>query len=148
MTQPLLQGIEKLAESYPAAAAFARWRLRDTAYIKRSYLTKPSADRPCRVTRQDLYLAIWERSVQVVAKEHGFSDNGLRKNLKALNIPCPPRGYWEKRQHGHRPHRPGLPRAKSGDVTEIWMAKNPRVAALPKGDKQTDTVQSQDEKGT
>jgi hypothetical protein len=58
--------------------------------------------------REKLYNEIWEEPVSTVAKRYGISDTALRKRCNKLNIPLPPRGYWEKIKSGQRIKKPEL----------------------------------------
>lgn len=60
--------------------------------------------------REKLYNEIWEEPVTIVAKRYGISDNALRKRCIKLNIPIPPRGYWEKIRSGQKIKKPSLPK--------------------------------------
>jgi len=59
--------------------------------------------------REELYELVWSEPVTALAARFGISDNGLRKRCKAMNVPTPPRGYWEKRRHGQHVKRAPLP---------------------------------------
>lgn len=58
--------------------------------------------------REKLYNEIWEEPVSTVAKRYGISDTALRKRCNKLNIPLPPRGYWEKVKSGQTIKKPEL----------------------------------------
>jgi hypothetical protein len=58
--------------------------------------------------RQNLYNEIWKEPVATVAKRYSISDTALRKRCNKLNIPLPPRGYWEKIKSGQRIKKPAL----------------------------------------
>lgn len=47
-------------------------------------------------TDERLRTLVWEKPVQVLAKELGVSDRGLAKHCQRLEIPLPGRGYWSK----------------------------------------------------
>ena len=49
-----------------------------------------------RITREELYEAVWSESVQKLALALGISDVGLAKICKKLNVPRPGRGHWAK----------------------------------------------------
>jgi ankyrin repeat protein len=60
--------------------------------------------------REKLYEEVWSEPTQKVAQRHGISDVALSKVCKQLRVPKPPRGYWAKREAGHRvARRPKLP---------------------------------------
>lgn len=59
--------------------------------------------------RQKLYEEVWSLPTQKVAAAHGVSDVAIAKTCKRLNIPKPPRGYWNKKAAGLPiPDRPAL----------------------------------------
>lgn len=59
-------------------------------------------------TREELFARVWEKPVQVVAKELGISGVALAKRCRALQVPTPPRGYWAKIRSGQHEDRPPL----------------------------------------
>jgi hypothetical protein len=67
-----------------------------------------------RLTRKDLYERVWATPVAKLAAEWGISGPGLKKACKRLGVPVPPRGYWARREAGHRPRRPRLSAAPPG----------------------------------
>lgn len=60
-------------------------------------------------TREEIYELVWSEPLLNLARRHGLSDNGLRKRCKGMNIPVPPRGYWQRRRHGRASNRTPLP---------------------------------------
>lgn len=66
-------------------------------------------DRPSRYERQSLYEKVWKDPLTIVSKEYGISDVALKKVCRALNVPTPGRGYWEKLRVGKADPRPTLP---------------------------------------
>lgn len=70
--------------------------------------------------RQELYDAVWERPIHIVCHDLGMSDQGLRKKCKRLNIPVPPRGYWQKKQNGVKgARRTPLPKMAASEQRSI-----------------------------
>ena len=67
-----------------------------------------------RVQRETLYAEVWETPMLTLAPKYGVSAVFLRRVCVSLDIPCPPRGYWAKRQAGRRPKIPPLPKLKPG----------------------------------
>ena len=55
---------------------------------------------PIRVERQVLYEQVWAQPMTKVAKEYGISNVALAKICKKLNVPCPWRGYWRRKETG------------------------------------------------
>lgn len=68
--------------------------------------------------RQKLYDEIWTDPVTVVAQRYGISDVALRKRCKAISIPLPPRGYWERLRAGQSVPRTALPKV-TGELKKI-----------------------------
>ncbi|MEY8762514.1 MULTISPECIES: hypothetical protein [Clostridium] len=68
--------------------------------------------------REKLYEEVWSKSVVQVALQYGVSDVVIHKVCKSLNVPVPPRGYWERIHAGEKVKRPHLPAAK-GIAEEI-----------------------------
>lgn len=50
------------------------------------------------LTREELFVLVWEKPASEVAAELGFSDVALGKFCKRLQVPKPPRGYWAEAQ--------------------------------------------------
>jgi hypothetical protein len=47
-----------------------------------------------------------------LAEKYGFSDVGLRKICKKMDIPTPLRGYWIRLQYGYKVTKTPLPKPK------------------------------------
>ena len=58
--------------------------------------------------RQKLFDEVWATPVTKLAKGYGLSDVGLRKICVALDVPLPPRGYWQKLAAGKTIPKPAL----------------------------------------
>ena len=52
--------------------------------------------------REKLFDEVWSTPVTKLAKGYGLSDVGLRKICLALDVPLPPRGYWQKLAAGKK----------------------------------------------
>ena len=52
------------------------------------------------VQRHALYEQVWAQPMTKVAKEYGISNVALAKICKKLNVPCPWRGYWRRKETG------------------------------------------------
>jgi hypothetical protein len=76
------------------------------------------------VSREELYELVWAKPIRDVAKEFGISDVGLGKICKRLNVPKPPRGYWQRSASGYKVKTPALPSMGKGGRKEvtIWPA--------------------------
>ncbi|HBY19787.1 MAG: hypothetical protein A2Y24_01475 [Clostridiales bacterium GWE2_32_10] len=59
--------------------------------------------------REKLYQEVWEEPVSIVSQRYEMSDVALRKHLQRLEIPLPPRGYWEKLRAGQEVKKTPLP---------------------------------------
>jgi hypothetical protein len=76
--------------------------------------------------RDKLYEEIWSETVSKVSKRYGISDVGLRKICISLDIPVPPRGYWEKLAAGKAVNKPTLPPTKGATTYRRSVFKNPQ----------------------
>jgi len=83
---------------------------------------------PIELSRSELYERVWTEPIQRLSKEYGLSDVGLAKVCRRYNIPIPSRGYWAKKQAGHRVHKPSLPAAGTSGSTIRFAGPSPRVA--------------------
>jgi hypothetical protein len=61
------------------------------------------------LTREALYGEVWSDPIVHVASRLGLSGRGLGKLCARHAIPVPPRGWWAKKQHGHRVRQTPLP---------------------------------------
>lgn len=61
------------------------------------------------LTREALYREVWSEPIVHVASRLGLSGRGLGKLCARHEIPVPPRGWWAKKQHGHRVRQTPLP---------------------------------------
>ena len=61
------------------------------------------------LTRKDLYEQVWSQPIVHIASRFGMSGRGLGKLCARYRIPVPPRGWWAKKQHGHRVRQTPLP---------------------------------------
>lgn len=62
------------------------------------------------LTRKELYELAWSKPIIHIAKEYGFSDNGIRKICKKHNIPLPKSGYWSKLKFNKKVVKEKLPK--------------------------------------
>lgn len=90
------------------------------------------------LTRKELYDRVWNEPMQKLSKAFGLSDVGLAKTCKRYDVPTPPRGYWAKKQAGHRVRQTPLPaKAPAGHGDRVEILTQPRrevpepVAASP-----------------
>ena len=66
--------------------------------------------------RETLYKEVWQYPVTEVAKKYAVSDVAIHKICKSLDIPTPPRGYWEKLRAGKEVQVIPLPHRDSGEI--------------------------------
>jgi hypothetical protein len=76
--------------------------------------------------REKLYDEIWTEPVSKVSKRYEISDVGLRKICVSLDIPVPPRGYWEKLAAGKAVNKPSLLPTKGATTYRRSVFKNPQ----------------------
>src|SRR5689334_9410269 len=69
------------------------------------------SDTAIRLTREQLYDAIWSKPTTQLAREWGISDVAIAKWCKKLDIPKPKPGYWQRLQAGRQTVKPPLPDA-------------------------------------
>jgi len=92
-------------------------------------------NRPIHVIAStDFYELVWSEPVEKIAHRYKLSGNGLAKICKKHRIPLPPRGYWAKIHHGHKPRRITLRAAASQDLETVRITEGmgPRPVAAPK----------------
>lgn len=51
-------------------------------------------------TNQELFEAVWNRSVLDLSRSFGVTSNAIKNRCKRRGIPVPPPGYWAKLKHG------------------------------------------------
>jgi hypothetical protein len=80
---------------------------------------KPRPTQPTRMTREELYNAVWTTPMSRLAMDYGISGNGLAKICDREDIPYPPRGYWAKHAVGRAPKQTPLPKSSSAHSITI-----------------------------
>ncbi|RQD67429.1 MAG: hypothetical protein D5S00_10365 [Tindallia sp. MSAO_Bac2] len=91
------------------------------------------------MTRKELYDEIWEKSVSGVAKKYGIPYAIFMKQVKLLNIPIPPPGYWTKISFGKSVLKIDLPEPihevitiyKTAEQINNTRNKNGKAGSLP-----------------
>ncbi|WP_143277488.1 cell envelope integrity protein TolA [Bordetella genomosp. 9] len=78
------------------------------------------------IARQELYEQVWTTPMSRLCVEYGLSDNGLRKICKALSVPTPPPGYWQKLTNNKTVKRPALKAVAKR--TDYVITSRPRQA--------------------
>jgi len=76
-----------------------------------------------KITREELYEAVWSEPIHQLSKALGISDVGLAKACKKLNVPVPGRGYWAKSRASRKLLRVPLPALKHGAPTEHHISQ-------------------------
>jgi len=77
------------------------------------------AKRSASFTREQLYQRVWSEPLAVVARKVGLSSNALTKICNRLLVPCPPRGYWTRKNGGRTAARPPLPEAPGQSTDRV-----------------------------
>jgi len=75
--------------------------------VTQTWLREAGVERA--LSRDDLYELVWSEPLFNLCRRFGLSDNGLRKRCKAMNVPTPPQGYWQRLKQGRRVGRIPLP---------------------------------------
>lgn len=91
------------------------------------------------VSRQALYDQIWAQPMTKVAKEYGISNVALAKICKKLNVPCPWRGYWRRKETGKAVKQLTLP--PNSDPMKQAVTIHPTIR--PEAGVQMDEVTTQ-----
>lgn len=82
------------------------------------------------VTRQQLYDEVWKEPLTTLSKKYGIIYSQFIKQIKEVNIPTPPSGYWTKLEFGKADPKPML----TGSSTEIikLLRKETKITDEPK----------------
>lgn len=110
--------LSDLAAANRAPGAVKRWARSELARRQRPKPSTPRKPRRPRerpqqsddesLSRTELYELVWSEPITKVARRLGLSDNGVRKRCRAMAVPTPPRGYWQKRPTTGPPPLPPL----------------------------------------
>jgi hypothetical protein len=95
-------------------------------------MPEESHDLTC-LTRDELYGRVWATPMRRLAQEWGISDVGLAKVCRKHDIPCPPVGYWAKKEVGKAPAPTPLP-PRNGAAVEtirIYRRSDHEAADVP-----------------
>ena len=93
----------------PFVSVRSRWLALLTIPNRASFNFAMSLKTPHRFSRQELYDLVWSEPLLKLSRRFGLSDNGLRKRCKAMNVPTPAPGYWQRLATGRRVKRAPLP---------------------------------------
>lgn len=84
------------------------------------------SDAPANLTRQQLYLLVWEKPLSHLARTFGLSGHDLAKTCDRLDIPRPASGHWSKLAVGKTVETKALPPARPGMPDTISIAPTQR----------------------
>lgn len=82
---------------------------------------------PTKLTRDELYAAVWKTPMVRLAQQYGITGNGLAKICDRADVPYPPRGYWAKHAAGKAVTSTPLPKTKIANY-EIVIRPTPLPA--------------------
>lgn len=81
------------------------------------------------LSREALYIKVWETPTVKLAKEFGVSDVAIGKMCKRLDVPKPPLGYWRRVETGAKKKIPPLTKPNDKTKAGVWI--------YPKSEEQT-----------
>jgi len=79
------------------------------------------------VTREELYEAVWSRTLKALVQEWNTNHGQLLLACKLMNVPRPNQKYWPRISWGHRVGRKPLPRRSRKIPGEVLLAPRGRV---------------------
>lgn len=79
------------------------------------------AKEPFFLSREALYIQVWETPTVKLAKEFGVSDVAIGKMCKKLDVPKPPLGYWRRVETGQKKKIPPLGKPKENVQNGVWI---------------------------
>jgi hypothetical protein len=77
------------------------------------------------LTREELYQRVWTTAIHTLATEFGITGTGLAKICRRMQVPVPPRGYWNKLQAGKPVAKYRLPPAQVDTQLEVTIQPTP-----------------------
>lgn len=75
-------------------------------------------------TRLELYNLVWSEPMRTIASRLGLSDVWVAKACRHAAIPVPPRGYWNRKQAGHKVTQIPLPPREPGHSDTVTLGKD------------------------
>ena len=83
-----------------------------------------------KLTREELHDKIWKTPASELAKQFHISDVALGKICRKMNVPKPPRGYWERLRAGESIPQTPLPKTNelTRDFTILYI---PNIVEVP-----------------
>lgn len=79
------------------------------------------AKEPFFLSREALYIKVWEMPTVKLAKEFGLSDVAVAKMCRRLDVPKPPLGYWRKIETGTKKNIPPLGKPDDKMRKGVWI---------------------------
>lgn len=76
---------------------------------------------PYFLSREALYIKVWETPAVNLTKEFGVSDVAITKMCRRLEIPKPPKGYWRRIETGFKKTIPPLPKPGEKVQYGVWI---------------------------
>lgn len=76
---------------------------------------------PYFLSREALYIKVWETPAVKLTKEFGVSDVAITKMCRRLEIPKPPKGYWRRIETGSKKTIPPLPKPSEKAQNGVWI---------------------------
>ena len=93
-----------------------------------------------RITRIELYEAVWSKTFKALAQEWNTTHEQLLKACRTMNVPRPNQRYWPAISWGHRVGRKPLPRRNRKTPGEVLLPPRGRsrsaLAAEPRSDSE------------
>lgn len=80
---------------------------------------KQMKKKPIKVLRDELFDKVWTTPMSRLAPKYGISDSGLAKVCKRMEIPRPPRGYWQQLATGKNPPKARLKPLSEKGVDQV-----------------------------
>jgi len=95
---------------------------------------------PIIILRDELFEKVWTTPMSRLAPEFGISDSGLAKVCKRMEIPRPPRGYWQQLSTGKNPRKAKLkPLSKKG-VEQVTIQPMPKRESSHTSDAKPEVI--------
>ena len=94
-------------------------------------LSDTERKKPVTLGRKELYERVWSTPMTKLAAEFQISDVGLAKICKRMEIPCPPRGYWARKEAGQSVVQQKLAEPSKGVHLTVTITPTPPAAPIP-----------------
>ena len=110
----LLERIAKARRTPPPIRRWAKAELNPPRHVPTQVFMRDANGDGRVYSREDLYELVWSEPILTLAARFGISDNGLRKRCRAMAVPTPPPGYWQKVKQGRKVRKRPLPSTREG----------------------------------